>query len=55
MKNLVLSRKGFDATGGRASPIFENGDIFSVPIPKKSRRLDIDLRFSHLSEKKFWI
>ncbi len=36
MKNLVISRKGFDATaGGRASPIFANGDIFSVPIPQK--------------------
>ena len=36
MKNLVISRKGFDATaGGLASPILENGDIFSVPIPQK--------------------
>jgi hypothetical protein len=38
MKNLVISRKGFDATaGGRASPIFANGDIFSVPIPQKKQ------------------
>ena len=38
MKNLILSRKGFDATaGGRASPIFENGDIFSIPIPQKKQ------------------
>ena len=38
MKNLVISRKGFDASaGGRASPIFENGDIFSVPIPQKKQ------------------
>ena len=38
MKNLVLSRKGFDATsGGCASPIFANGDIFSVPIPQKKQ------------------
>ena len=36
MKNLIISRKGFDSTaGGRASPILENGDIFSVPIPQK--------------------
>ena len=36
MKNLVISRKGFDSTaGGRASPIFETGEIFSVPIPQK--------------------
>ena len=36
MKNLVISRKGFDASaGGRASPIFANGDIFSVRIPQK--------------------
>ena len=38
MKNLVISRKGFDASsGGRASPIFGNGDIFSVPIPQKKQ------------------
>ena len=38
MKNLVISRKGFDATpGGRASPIFANGDIFSVPILQKKQ------------------
>ena len=38
MRNLVISRKGFDATaGGRASPIFANGDIFSVPIPQKKQ------------------
>ena len=36
MKNLIISRKGFDSTaGGRASPIFANGDIYSVPIPQK--------------------
>ena len=54
MKNLVISRKGFDATaGGRASPIFENGDIFSVPIPQKrhSPSRYRDLRFNHLSGK----
>ena len=54
MKNLVLSRKGFDATtGGRASPIFENGDIFSVPIPQKKQSPSRyrDLRFNHLSGK----
>ena len=38
MKNLVISRKGFDSTaGGCASPIFANGDIFSVPIPQKKK------------------
>ena len=38
MKNLVISRKGFDATaGGCASPIFANGEIFSVPIPQKKQ------------------
>ena len=36
MKNLVISRKGFDSTaGGRASPISDTGEIFSVPIPQK--------------------
>jgi len=38
MKNLVISRKGFDSTaGGRASPIFANGDIFSIPITQKKQ------------------
>ena len=52
MKNLVISRKGFDATaGGCASPIFENGDLFSVPIPQKKQSPSRykDLRFNHLS------
>ena len=52
MKNLVISRKGFDATaGGIASPILENGDIFSVPIPQKkwSPFRYRDLRFNELS------
>ena len=52
MKNLILSRKGFDATaGGRASPIFENGDIFSVPIPQKrpSPSRYKDLKFNDFS------
>ena len=36
MKNLVISRKGIDPTsGGRASPILANGDIFLLPIPQK--------------------
>ena len=54
MKNLVISRKGFDSTsGGCASPIFENGDIFSVPIPQKKQSpfRYRDLRFNHLSGK----
>ena len=54
MKNLVISRKGFDATsGGCASPIFENGDIFSIPIPQKKQSPSRyrDLRFNHLSGK----
>ena len=37
MKRIILSRKGFDSSaGGVASPIFENGKIFSIPIPQKS-------------------
>ena len=37
MKNIILSRKGFDSSaGGVASPIFDNGNIFSIPIPQKS-------------------
>ena len=37
MKKIILSRKGFDSSaGGVASPIFDNGSIFSIPIPQKS-------------------
>ena len=52
MKNLVISRKGFDSTaGGRASPIFETGEIFSVPIPQKKHSpfRYRDLRFNDLA------
>ena len=52
MKNLVISRKGFDSTaGGRASPIFETGEIFSVPIPQKKQGpfRYRDLRFNNLA------
>jgi hypothetical protein len=32
---IILSRKGFDSyTGGITSPIFENGDMISFPIPE---------------------
>ena len=35
MKRIILSRKGFDAkAGGSASPIFNDGRIFSIPIPQ---------------------
>jgi hypothetical protein len=34
---LILSRKGFDAaTGGVASPIFDDGRLCSLPIPEKT-------------------
>ena len=37
MKRIILSRKGFDSSaGGVASPIFNNGTIFSIPIPQKT-------------------
>ena len=36
MKRVVISRKGFDSSTGkkppRASPIFKNGSIFSIPV-----------------------
>ena len=36
MKRVVLSRKGFDSSfGGRPSPIFYDGRIFSIPIPQR--------------------
>ena len=37
---LVLSRKGFDssqASGGCASPILQDGQMLSLPIPTPSR------------------
>ena len=35
MRRIVLSRKGFDSSsGGSASPIFQDGRIFSLPIPE---------------------
>jgi Nucleotide modification associated domain 3 len=34
---IILSRKGFDSTsGGVPSPIFEDGTMISLPIPRKS-------------------
>lgn len=51
---IILSRKGFDSSaGGCASPIFEDGSYFSLPIlqpnplPPASKRLT----FSHISFK----
>ena len=36
MKRIILSRKGFDSSaGGKASPIFKDHRIFSLPIPQK--------------------
>lgn len=36
MKRIILSRKGFDSKAGRkASPIFKDNKIFSLPIPQK--------------------
>lgn len=33
-RKIILSRKGFDSSnGGIPSPIFENGDMVSLPIP----------------------
>lgn len=34
---IILSRKGFDSTsGGVPSPVFEDGTMISLPIPRKS-------------------
>ena len=36
MQKIILSRKGFDSSaGGKPSPIFPNGQMFSIPIPTK--------------------
>ena len=39
MKKIILSRKGFDSSAGcSASPIFEDGTIFSIPIPQRHKK-----------------
>lgn len=38
MKRIILSRKGFDSTyGKKASPIFNDNKIFSLPIPQEEK------------------
>ena len=38
MNRVILSRKGFDSKyGGRPSPVFKNGSLFSLPIPQFSK------------------
>ena len=52
MKRIVLSRKGFDSKyGGRASPIFKDNRIFSLPIPQstESPTKYKDLLFNEIS------
>ena len=52
MKRVILSRKGFDSKyGGRPSPIFKNGDIFSLPIPQngKSSKKYHELNFNGIN------
>jgi hypothetical protein len=37
-KRIILSRKGFDGTaGGCPSPIFQDGTMFSIPIPENGK------------------
>ena len=39
MNKIILSRKGFDSTaGGKPSPIFPDGSIFSLPIPQRENK-----------------
>ena len=52
MNRVILSRKGFDSKyGGRPSPIFKNGDIFSLPIPQngKSPKKFNELKFNGIN------
>jgi len=43
---IILSRKGFDGTaGGIDSPIFENGEMISLPIPEENGVKYEDLYF----------
>ena len=55
MNRIILSRKGFDSSaGGAASPILNNKDIFSIPIPWKyktnQRYKDVIIQKKHASE-----
>ena len=53
MRRLVLSRKGFDSSSGKsASPIFNDGRIFSLPIPEPhppSPKKYYELQFNGIS------
>lgn len=47
---IIFSRKGFDSsTGGVPSPIFPDGRIISLPIPRASSIAYADLRFDGAS------
>ena len=49
---VILSRKGFDSnTGGTTSPIFENGDMISFPIPENTEEDVSEERFNVLDYK----
>ena len=55
MRRLILSRKGFDSkAGGSASPIFNDGSFFSIPIPQShpSPKKYKDLDFNGISGSK---
>ena len=44
---VILSRKGFDSSnGGIVSPIFENGDMISFPIPSDDKDSFSDLSYN---------
>lgn len=46
---IILSRKGFDSnTGGITSPIFDNGDMISFPIPENAKEGVSEDEFSTL-------
>ncbi|MGI4758465.1 MAG: hypothetical protein ACRYGF_16645 [Janthinobacterium lividum] len=48
-KTVILSRKGFDSVaGGCASPIFEDGRMFSFPIPERARHANVSTTFDSL-------
>ena len=47
--NIVLSRKGFDASeGGIPSPILPDGRLFSLPIPHRPERTTLATTYAHL-------
>ena len=48
MPKIIFSRKGFDSSfGGVASPIFDDGSMYSLPIPSSDRLKFQDIAYTY--------